>query len=112
MDSMHKFVSLTHTMLKNNFTGLIPNPDKGDTWDFYLFGVARAHEYPLSLHWLYEHHPRGQEDAILETIDLMFEGSVVGGRDWNEFFAEGNFPTDPATLEHSFNHGVNTAEGM
>jgi hypothetical protein len=113
---MHKYVDLTHSMLKNNFTGLIPNPDEGDTFDQYLFGVARAHEYAMSLEWLYDNHPRENRDVIREVIDLMFEGAVVGGRDWNEYFTEERFPKDGlpdySGPDEGFSHGVNTAEGL
>lgn len=114
MDAMHKYVTLTHSMLKNNFTGLIPNPAEGDTFDEYLFGVARAHEYPMSLMWLYENYPRDNGDVIREVIDLMFEGAVAAQRDWNTFFTEGTFPTEAMPIykvEGGFTHGVNTAEG-
>lgn len=113
---MHKYVSLTQKMLKNNFTGLIPNPEEGDTFDEYLFGVARAHEYVMSLQWLLEFHPKENGEVIREVIDLMFEGAVTGGRDWNEYFSDGKFPKEPlvsyAGPDEGFSHGVNTAEGM
>lgn len=112
---MHKYVSLTQDMLKSNFTGLIPNPEEGDTFDEYLFGVARAHEYVMSLQWLLEFHPKDNANVIREVIDLMFEGAVTGGRDWNEYFSDKKFPKEPLTSyvgpDEGFSHGVNTAEG-
>lgn len=100
-------------MLKDNFKGLIPDRDAGETYDDGLFGVSRAFEYPIPLQWLYENYPRENGDMILETIELMFEGSRAGGQDWNEFFTEENFPQvgTPDFQTSGFSHGVNTAEG-
>lgn len=112
---MHRYVSLTHDMLKNNFTGLIPNPAEGDTFDESLFGIARAHEYVMSLQWLLEFHPEGNEDMLQEVIGLLFEGAVLGGRDWNAYFSDDRFPKEAKEAyegpDFGFNHGVNTAEG-
>jgi hypothetical protein len=100
-------------MLQNNFTGLIPNPAEGDTFDDFMFGVARAHEFVMTLMWLYENHPRDNAEVILDTIDLLFEGTRKVNLDWNVFFTEGNFPTQgtPNITTNGFTHGVNTAEG-
>ncbi|KAM0331393.1 hypothetical protein ACHAQA_003066 [Verticillium albo-atrum] len=114
VDALHKFVAITHTMLQNNFTGLLPNKTDGDTFDPFAFGVSRTHELPISLMWLYENYPRGQEDVIRETIELMFEGGKKGGRDWTAFFVNGVFPLQgTGTFKTSgFTHGVNLAQGL
>ncbi|KAH8586555.1 hypothetical protein B0O99DRAFT_701834 [Bisporella sp. PMI_857] len=114
VDAMHKFVALVHSMLKDSFTGLLQNRDKGDKFDPYGFGVSRTHELPISLMWLYENHPRGNEEAIWETIELMFEGGRKGSRDWTTFFVNGVFPKlGTGTFKTSgFTHGVNLAEGL
>ncbi|KAH7312367.1 hypothetical protein B0I35DRAFT_376750 [Stachybotrys elegans] len=114
VDAMHRYVVLVHTMLKNNFTGLIPDTEQGDTFDPYLFGVSRAHELPVSLMWLYENHARDNGPVIWETMELMFEGSRVGGQDWTKFFTRGVFPErgTPDIHNSGFTHGVNLAEGL
>lgn len=111
---MHKFTILAHSMLKDNFTGLIENTTLGDEFDPYGFGLARTHELPMSLQWLYENYPRNNSEVIWETIELMFAGGVAGGKDWTTFFVEGVFPTlgTPYITTSSFTHGVNLAEGM
>lgn len=111
VDSIHKFTVLVHSMLKNNFTGLLQG--ENDNFDPYGFGVSRTHELPISLMWLYETHPRNNSALILETIELMFEGGRKGGRDWTTFFVNGTFPTKgTGTFRPSgFTHGVNLAQG-
>lgn len=110
---MHKFVNLTHSMLQNNFTGLIQQTSEKDDFDPYGFGISRTHELPISLMWLYENHPRGNEATILETIDLMFKGGKQAGRDWTTFFVDGVFPKvgTPLIKTSGFTHGVNLAQG-
>ncbi|XRM42803.1 hypothetical protein ABZX51_006017 [Aspergillus tubingensis] len=112
--AMHKFTILAHSMLKDNFTGLIENTTLGDEFDPYGFGLARTHELPMSLQWLYENYPRNNSEVIWETIELMFAGGVAGGKDWTTFFVEGVFPTlgTPYITTSSFTHGVNLAEGL
>ncbi|EPE34274.1 Six-hairpin glycosidase [Glarea lozoyensis ATCC 20868] len=114
VDAMHKFVALTHSMLQNNFTGLIQQKSEADNFDPYGFGLSRTHELPVSLMWLYEHYPRDNSQMILETIDLLFEGGKQGGRDWTTFFVEGVFPKQgTGTFKTSgFTHGVNLAQGL
>ncbi|RDW72517.1 uncharacterized protein DSM5745_07689 [Aspergillus mulundensis] len=112
--AMHRFTALAHTMLQNNFTGLLQDEQEGDNFDPYRFGVSRTHELPLALQWLYENHPRGQEGIIWETMELMFTGGKRGGRDWTTFFVEGVFPTvgTPDIKTSGFTHGVNLAQGL
>ncbi|KAL4904564.1 hypothetical protein BDW74DRAFT_178662 [Aspergillus multicolor] len=112
--AMHRFTALAHNMLQNNFTGLLQDISEGDNFDPYGFGVSRTHELPLALQWLYENHPRGLEDIIWETMELMFAGGRKGGRDWTTFFVEGVFPTvgTPDFKTSGFTHGVNLAQGF
>ena len=109
---MHRFVDLSHSMLQKNFTGLLHDDSQEDNFDPFGFGVLRTHELPISLMWLYEKHPRNNSKTILETIDLMFEGGRVGGRDWTTFFVEGTFPKDTNFKSVGFTHGVNLAQGL
>ena len=110
--AMHKFVILVNSMLRDNFTGLIPQP--GDTFDPQGFGLDRAHELPLSLQWLYEHHSRSNGALIWETMQLMFEGSRKSHGDWTGFFIKGVFPEvgTPHIKTSGFTHGVNLAQGL
>ncbi|OBT61933.1 hypothetical protein VE03_08242 [Pseudogymnoascus sp. 23342-1-I1] len=114
VDAMHKFATLTHSMLQNNFTGLLQQKSEEDNFDPFGFGVSRTHELPVSLMWLYENYPRNNSEMILETIDLMLEGGRRGGRDWTTFFVDGVFPKQgTGTFKTSgFTHGVNVAQGL
>ncbi|KAL3476611.1 hypothetical protein BJX99DRAFT_258361 [Aspergillus californicus] len=114
VEAMHRFTNLAHSMLQNNFTGLLQNTDEGDNFDPFGFGVSRTHELPLALQWLYENHPRGNRDVIWETMELMFAGGRKGSRDWTAFFVEGVFPTvgTPNLTTSGFTHGVNLAQGL
>lgn len=109
VNAFHRFVVIVNSMLKDNYLGMIGMPADG-----YNFGVSRAHELTVSLQWLYEKHPEGQEDLIWNTMELMFSGAVAGGRDWTTFFVKDAFPTGPSpsgTPGGGFQHGVNLAEG-
>ncbi|KAL2850238.1 hypothetical protein BJY01DRAFT_245549 [Aspergillus pseudoustus] len=112
--AMHNFTILAHSMLQNNFTGLIQDKEEGDNFDPYGFGLSRTHELPMALQWLYENHPRGNEEVIWETMELMFEGGRKGSRDWTTFFVEGVFPKvgTPGFKTSGFTHGVNLAQGL
>ncbi|KFY78878.1 hypothetical protein V499_02053 [Pseudogymnoascus sp. VKM F-103] len=114
VDAMHKFTTLAHSMLQNNFTGLLQQKSEEDNFDPFGFGVSRTHELPVSLMWLYENYPRNNSQKILETINLMFEGGRQGARDWTAFFVDGVFPKQgTGTFKTSgFTHGVNLAQGL
>lgn len=103
-----------HTMLKQNFTGLIQNKSLKDDFDPYGFGLSRTHELPMSLQWLYDNHPGNLSEIIWDTMGLMFEGGRQGGRDWTKFFVKGTFPElgTPNITTSGFTHGVNIAEGI
>ncbi|KAI1311370.1 duf1680 domain-containing protein [Xylaria venustula] len=115
VDAMHRYVQLVHSMLQDNFTGLIPKD--GDVFDGDGWGPARGHEMHISLQWLYENHPKNNSDLIWETMDLMIQGSTTFGTDWRNFFVQGTFPEVvylPREQSYSwlFTHGVNLAEAI
>ncbi|KAK5630093.1 hypothetical protein RRF57_005808 [Xylaria bambusicola] len=115
VDAMHRYIELVHSMLQNNFTGLVPKP--GDVFDGSGWGPARAHEMHIPLQWLYENYPKNNSDLIWETMDLMIQGSTVFGTDWRNFFVKGTFPEvvyAPRDQAYTwlFTHGVNLAEAI
>ncbi|KAI0428964.1 duf1680 domain-containing protein [Xylaria sp. FL1042] len=115
VDAMHSYIELVHTMLQNNFTGLVPKT--GDVFDGSGWGPARAHEMHIPLQWLYENYPKNNSDLIWETMDLMIQGSTVFGTDWRNFFVQDTFPEivyAPRNQSYSwlFTHGVNLAESI
>ncbi|KAI0855356.1 hypothetical protein F4860DRAFT_496703 [Xylaria cubensis] len=112
---MHRYIELVHSMLQNNFTGLIAKP--GDVFDGSGWGPARAHEMHIPLQWLYENHPKNNSDLIWETMELMIQGSTTFGVDWRNFFVEGTFPEvvyAPRSQSYPWlwTHGVNLAEAI
>lgn len=108
--AMHRYVALAHKMLKNDYEGYLEQP--GDAFDHYGFGVARSHEFSVSLQWLYEYHPRGKEVLLWETMNLMWAGAEVAGKDWTTFFNEDAFNTGESAHDAPFEHGVTLAEGL
>ncbi|KAF2239544.1 duf1680 domain-containing protein [Viridothelium virens] len=115
VDAMHRYVVLAHSMLQNNYTGLIVHGN--DTFDTAGFGVGRTHEMHIPLQWLYEKYPRNNSQIIWETMELMIDGGVSWGADWRTFWVEGVYPpvlydTTPYDLSWVFIHGVNMAEGL
>ena len=114
VDAMHRYVVLAHSMLQNNYTGLIVHGN--DTFDTAGFGVGRTHEMHIPLQWLLERYPRNNSEIISETMDLMIDGGVVWGADWRTFWTEQAYPKvlsddTPYHLSWVFIHGVNMAEG-
>lgn len=115
VDAMHRYIEVAHSMLQNNFTGLVPKP--GDVFDGDGWGAARAHEMHIPIQWLYENHPKNNSALLWETMELMIEGNSAFGVDWRNYFVEGTFPEvvyAPREQDYPwlFNHAVNLAEGI
>ncbi|KAH9940880.1 uncharacterized protein BXZ73DRAFT_98712 [Epithele typhae] len=93
--AMHKFVSLSNTMLHNN-EGI-------EAWM-----QTRWEDFVMALQWLYDFHPNGNEDLLIDTMKML----KYTGDPWEDYF-----PTGPVeNLENPFPdltwHGVNMAEGL
>ncbi|KAI8960947.1 hypothetical protein F5Y11DRAFT_367108 [Daldinia sp. FL1419] len=115
VDAMHRYVVLAHSMLQNNYTGLLVH--ENDTYDTAGFGVGRTHELHIPLQWLLERYPRNNSEVIWETMDLMIEGGVLWGADWRKFWTDEAYPhvlyeNTPFDLSWVFIHGVNMAQGL
>ncbi|THH05337.1 hypothetical protein EW145_g4867 [Phellinidium pouzarii] len=97
---LYKFVTLANTMLKNG-EGL-------EEWT-----QTRWEDFVISLQWLYDFHPNGNEDLLIETMKLL----KYTGDPWEDKRRQ-YFPTSPVeNLQNPFNlpltwHGVNMAEGL
>lgn len=77
------------------------------------WGQARWYEYVVSLQWLYENHPNGNENLLMDTMNRIRST----GLDWNAVFDPSNFPTGPTeNINPPFGiisvHGVNVAEAL
>ncbi|EFX06033.1 duf1680 domain containing protein [Grosmannia clavigera kw1407] len=117
VEAMHRYVVLAHSMLQDNYTGLIVHDD--DVFDTAGFGVARTHEMHIPLQWLYEQHSHDhqQQQRLWETMELMVAGGELWGADWRQFWVETAFPAvldndSPYNLSWVFTHGVNMAQGL
>lgn len=100
--AMHKFVALANKMLKNNGEGVEP------------WAATRWEDFVVSLQWLYDNHPNGNEDILIDTMKRLKWTGVP----WEKVFSEQYFPK--TAVEHTPNpfnlpltwHGVNVAEGL
>ncbi|KIK63553.1 hypothetical protein GYMLUDRAFT_40596 [Collybiopsis luxurians FD-317 M1] len=101
VDALHKFVKLANRMLRNG--------EGVDKW-----AATRWEDFVLTLQWLHDFHPRGEEELLVDTMVRLKWSGVP----WEEVFSEEYFPTGPVEnltnpfgLELSW-HGVNMAEGF
>ncbi|KAJ7158371.1 hypothetical protein C8R43DRAFT_995745 [Mycena crocata] len=103
LDSMHKFLSLVHTIFKNNEQG---DSSLGFQFDYQF---VRWEELIYSLQWLVDTDPRDKEDELIETMQLARDS----GFSWkNNWFTPGTFPKVATTVFTMQTHGVNTAEAL
>ncbi|KAL5485522.1 hypothetical protein ACEPAI_8164 [Sanghuangporus weigelae] len=98
--AVYKFVTLANSMMKNG-TGL-------EDWT-----RTRWEDFVIALQWLYDSYPNGNEDLLIETMQLL----KWTGDPWEDVFATENFPTTAVeNLRNPFPvltwHGVNMAEGL
>ncbi|PIL24884.1 hypothetical protein GSI_12771 [Ganoderma sinense ZZ0214-1] len=101
VDALHRFVTLSDSMLQKNGTGL-------EEW-----GKARWMEFVITLQWLYDFYPNGREEELLNMMKTL----KATGDSWEAIFAPENFPT---TATEGMNspissiawHGVNVAEAL
>ncbi|OJT11217.1 hypothetical protein TRAPUB_12261 [Trametes pubescens] len=99
--ALHKFVALANTMLHNNGEGV-------EDWT-----ATRWEDFVMTLQWLYDFHPDGQEDLLIDTMKML----KYTGDPWEDVFKEEFFPkTAVENLPNPFPvltwHGVNMAEGL
>ena len=73
-----------------------------DTWS-----GARWQDLVLSIHWMLENNPGGNEQMLWDFAELMHEQ----GFDWKDFYAN-NFPNDSVTETTLYTHGVNNGQAI
>ncbi|KAI0825775.1 hypothetical protein BC629DRAFT_1586645 [Irpex lacteus] len=98
--ALHKFVSLANTMLH-----------KGEGLEEWT--NTRWEDFVMVLQWLYDFHPDGQEDLLIDTMKML----KYTGDPWEDVFSPKYFPTTAVeNLNNPFPvltwHGVNMAEGL
>ena len=112
---MHNFNTLMNSMLKNNGTGLVQQ--RNDVLDegYYFWFLSRTHEMIISLQWLYDKYPQGQEQMLLENMQMLHDyGYKWEGWFTNQSYAFKDLYDLPASVtddQFQFLHGVNVGEG-
>lgn len=71
VNAMHNFYPLMHSMLKNNGTGIVEQEDSVLDAGYYFWFAARTEDMMLSLQWLYDNYPRGQEEMLLDNMKML-----------------------------------------
>ncbi|KAF9263003.1 hypothetical protein L218DRAFT_928652 [Marasmius fiardii PR-910] len=102
VNAIHRFVPLVHSIWKAGKQG---DPSLGEEFGYQF---VRWEEMVYVLQWLYDNHPRGQEDMLIETMQLLRDA----GFSWKGWFQNGVFPTEAVTAFNHSTHGVNTGEAL
>ncbi|KAJ3782006.1 hypothetical protein GGU10DRAFT_409635 [Lentinula aff. detonsa] len=102
VDALYKFVTLANQMLHDNAEGIEP-------WT-----QTRWEDFVITLQWLYDFHPNGNEALLIDTMEQL----KYTGVPWEQVFEAQYFPTiatddlqNPLGYVLSW-HGVNMAEGL
>ncbi|MCJ1310121.1 hypothetical protein MMC25_003782 [Agyrium rufum] len=101
---LYKFISLMQTSLEQ------------DIEFSQIWGQSRYADMILVLQWLYETYPEGNEDLLLNTMNLLKQRGI----DWADYFTEENYlfadldtlDTTTTTNAFGFVHGVNAGQGL
>ena len=62
----------------------------------------------LSVHWLLENHPDGNEQQLWDIAELAHQQ----GFDWKSWYTDANFPKEAVTRATLFTHGVNNGQAI
>ncbi|PBK75252.1 hypothetical protein ARMSODRAFT_993246 [Armillaria solidipes] len=103
VDAMHKFITLVHSTWASGSEG-----DPADGFQFE-YQYVRWEELVYSLQWLYDNHPNGREDILIETMQLVRDSGFSWKDDW---YTEATFAREAVTSFFSYTHGVNNAEAL
>ena len=69
---------------------------------------ARWQDLVLSIHWLLENHPDGNEQQLWDMAELAHQQ----GFDWKSWYTDANFPKEAVTQATLFTHGVNNGQAI
>jgi hypothetical protein len=117
LPAIHKFVSLQNKMLKNDYEGYLLKPGSGDplSEEDHGWGRVRVADMMITLQWLLEHDPAGQETELWENLDYLKRGQL----DWADWYQEGVYikqdlsmlPESEVAPYFPYEHGVNVGQG-
>ncbi|KAI9652958.1 MAG: hypothetical protein M1831_006287 [Alyxoria varia] len=108
------FVPLMYSMLANNGTGYLHHDgdamDEADT----TWGRVRSQDMLISLMWMYEKHPQGQERMLLDSMRMFYSMSM----NWDAWFNDAvyvkenlyNVPLEISASNYPYLHGVNVGQ--
>jgi len=115
VDAMHRYVSLMHSMLRDDYKGYkYHDGDEFGEGDVH-WGRVRSQDLMLPLLWLYENYPKEQQGVLIDCMELLYQGNL----NWADWYVEGvyikgdlNDVDDDVTAPYFyFEHGVNIAQG-
>ncbi|KAG7445620.1 uncharacterized protein BT62DRAFT_1006631 [Guyanagaster necrorhizus] len=101
--AMHSFITLVHSTWASGSEG---DPEDGFQFEYQY---VRWEELVYSLQWLYDNYPNGQEDILIETMQLLRDSGFSWKDDW---YTEASFAREAVTSFFSYTHGVNNAEAL
>jgi hypothetical protein len=115
--ALRKFVSLAHSMLANNGSGLLKQ-QHGDALSEidHGWGRSRIADFILTLQWLVENDDGSDHAMLMDTMRMAKNGAV----NWHEWYTDEHYtkgdlndePKETTDLKFPFLHGVNVAQGM
>ena len=117
--SLHRFVTLMHSMLADNFTGYIYHEGDILAADDDQWGQVRSQDMMISLQWLYEKHPGNQSQLLLDNMEFLHDKGL-NWEDWYNtaaYFGQGmerdlnTLDVNLTTDNYPFEHGVNVGQG-
>ncbi|KAK2589714.1 hypothetical protein QQS21_012605 [Conoideocrella luteorostrata] len=107
LDGLQRFMSLANKMLKNNSQGFVSCGGGVDcSW-----GQARIQDLIITIQWLLDHHPSGQDSLLWETMDLFHAQNPIK---WDDWYTESTYPkiVNPDESPFAYIHGVNVGQGL
>jgi hypothetical protein len=116
LPAMRKFVSLTHSMLQNGYSGMLPQPGDKLSEEDHGWGRVRVGDMLLTIQWLYEHDEDGEQgQVLLKTMEMLRKSSL----DWAEWYTPERYifgdlndlPDSKVKPWFAYEHGVNVAQG-
>ncbi len=64
---------------------------------------VRWQDFVVSIHWLLDNHPSGQEQFLWDLAELVYQQ----GFKWKDYYGGSGFPNDSVSSMNLMNHGVN-----
>ena len=63
----------------------------------------RWQDFVVSIHWLLDYHPSGQEQFLWDLAELVYQQ----GFKWKDYYGGSEFPKNSVSSMNLMNHGVN-----